>query len=960
MAAAQVQSLLRFLSQDAKVPLASAMGKVMELQKAALITPEQISKSELEVLQDIFKDDKLAKQVINAAKRVCKKRGSSAEDTPAPSKRVKGSSRTIESSNPFDTECALALPESSIPEEDLSNITLITNRAPLVLAFAVCVLRYTMPEQPISSRLSLAQAVVSANSRSKAVSLGIESEPSPEAEGWGEGQPVVKVLGREVKVLKRWDYDSREGRPPNEGTEPDANTPVVSDDVLGHVSQDESGRAPPLWGIDTEAMRKAQSSDQDVKVDKPLSIFTPDSARSYLHKAFTKASDEDVPSRRTAAKNASLLEVEKEECLAHLLHAIHIVCQSWASSLARDELDRLPQQQQSQQKTYNTIPIDADLTEDPFGDEARVSFDETPHRSSLPPKGVDFANRNSVASTTPSTTARSQSISSRFSIPVRAMSPYTGATGPSHPYAMYPQVGVSRSPSVATASTLRPGDQPLEDASGPQHPYAMYTQNVVPEEDLDSAMDNAILEPPTMMDNSMVPLGFPGHNQAYQRPPGRADDDVGDLIGPDGHTEQLPPYSRYPENAVPKVEGTFASVNDAGITSDETLHNERAGPPMSEVTSINVPLEEPNRMSARSNSQSEEPPLTGIMAFEEKLKRKGKQKACCGLPIWTIVLVGVVMLVGGCIGGVIGGVLGAKKAADQEHKQPSGPHIVTSTVTPKMDATPVTSTPINLLALPTGQYVIPASPKNQSKFCVAESDYRVTWSCMNSGDIPVAVGGTDSQHSITFEDTTYSSSLSYGAQAPVLSNPTQNLSMAYDLNDASFGPALHFWTTFDKLVVVPQDSFPTHASSKRSLSEDELLATMLVRKDVAKAGDKPWFCWWNSTIIEFFLYINETTKDAQYSATATSSSYVQATGVSDYPRRIKMEEKREYPGAPSPYCQQMQVLDDGSVGPISQETVQVKELQPTPTTTIQVTGSTQTYTAKAEYQSVCYCVSLTD
>ncbi|RAH87205.1 hypothetical protein BO86DRAFT_301636 [Aspergillus japonicus CBS 114.51] len=628
----------------------------------------------------------------------------------------------------------------------------------------------------------------------------------------------------------------------------------------------------------------------------------------------------------------------------------------------------VPQQQQSQQKTYNTIPIDADLTEDPFGDEARVSFDETPHRSSLPPKGVDFANRNSVASTTPSTTARSQSISSRFSIPVRAMSPYTGATGPSHPYAMYPQVGVSRSPSVATASTLRPGDQPLEDASGPQHPYAMYTQNVVPEEDLDSAMDNAILEPPTMMDNSMVPLGFPGHNQAYQRPPGRADDDVGDLIGPDGHTEQLPPYSRYPENAVPKVEGTFASVNDAGITSDETLHNERAGPPMSEVTSINVPLEEPNRMSARSNSQSEEPPLTGIMAFEEKLKRKGKQKACCGLPIWTIVLVGVVMLVGGCIGGVIGGVLGAKKAADQEHKQPSGPHIVTSTVTPKMDATPVTSTPINLLALPTGQYVIPASPKNQSKFCVAESDYRVTWSCMNSGDIPVAVGGTDSQHSITFEDTTYSSSLSYGAQAPVLSNPTQNLSMAYDLNDASFGPALHFWTTFDKLVVVPQDSFPTHASSKRSLSEDELLATMLVRKDVAKAGDKPWFCWWNSTIIEFFLYINETTKDAQYSATATSGSGSSSNtntnskrdAVSDYPRRIKMEEKREYPGAPSPYCQQMQVLDDGSVGPISQETVQVKELQPTPTTTIQVTGSTQTYTAKAEYQSVCYCVSLTD
>jgi hypothetical protein len=36
MAAAQLQALLRFLSQDAKVPLAIAMGKVKEFQKASL------------------------------------------------------------------------------------------------------------------------------------------------------------------------------------------------------------------------------------------------------------------------------------------------------------------------------------------------------------------------------------------------------------------------------------------------------------------------------------------------------------------------------------------------------------------------------------------------------------------------------------------------------------------------------------------------------------------------------------------------------------------------------------------------------------------------------------------------------------------------------------------------------------------------------------------------------------
>lgn len=36
MAAVELQLLLRFLSQDAKVPLAVAMSKVKELQKAGL------------------------------------------------------------------------------------------------------------------------------------------------------------------------------------------------------------------------------------------------------------------------------------------------------------------------------------------------------------------------------------------------------------------------------------------------------------------------------------------------------------------------------------------------------------------------------------------------------------------------------------------------------------------------------------------------------------------------------------------------------------------------------------------------------------------------------------------------------------------------------------------------------------------------------------------------------------
>jgi putative IMPACT (imprinted ancient) family translation regulator len=119
------------------------------------------------------------------------------------------------SMTPDELESSLALPLVE-DEEILRATTLITNRAPVVLAFAVELLRFTMPEQPPSSRLSLAQAVVSANSRSKAVSLGMEKPPT-EAERMAvpEGQPKVRIMGRDIPVLKRGGYEWTGGDQPS-------------------------------------------------------------------------------------------------------------------------------------------------------------------------------------------------------------------------------------------------------------------------------------------------------------------------------------------------------------------------------------------------------------------------------------------------------------------------------------------------------------------------------------------------------------------------------------------------------------------------------------------------------------------------------------------------------------------------------------------------------------------------
>lgn len=164
-------------------------------------------------MKEAIGDGKAAKQLHTAAKASLKdpsktKKRSVAEDAGASDSKRRKSAYELdnEPNTPEAREAALALPEASSDMDEISKTVLYTNRAPLLLTFALILLKFTMPSQPLSSRLSLAQALVSVNSRSKAVSLGIE-KGSAEQAGWGHGQPKIKIMGREIHVLKRGDYN---------------------------------------------------------------------------------------------------------------------------------------------------------------------------------------------------------------------------------------------------------------------------------------------------------------------------------------------------------------------------------------------------------------------------------------------------------------------------------------------------------------------------------------------------------------------------------------------------------------------------------------------------------------------------------------------------------------------------------------------------------------------------------
>ena len=215
-----------------------------------------------------------------------------------------------------------------------------------------------------------------------------------------------------------------------------------------------------------------------------------------------------------------------------------------------------------------------------------------------------------------SSAQRTSSTSSRFSMP-RSQSPYVGPTVPSHPYAMYPQV--TRASSIASESTIRPLDR-AHVAHEPTHPYSMYPQNTVSEEDIP------------------IPVGFPGMG-TYPRH--RTDADVGDIVGVDGHVEELPPYSRYAESTSPKI----------GTTAPPSFTQEAVSP-----------LSQESDSSVTLNEQSAAP--AGIIDEKRGWKAKAHRKVFLGVPCWALLVVIVVVVLAATIGGVIGTLVGQDQSSD--------------------------------------------------------------------------------------------------------------------------------------------------------------------------------------------------------------------------------------------------------------------------------------------------------
>lgn len=364
----EINALLRFLTQDAKLALPNAMIATKALQAQALTSASLIAASNLANLTPFFASTDDAKKVFNASKRVSKRAASG--DLPSPRKKQRVLKEEHTEPKPDEVEAALALPDPVTDVDRIASTILFTNRAPLLLVFTLVLLQYTMPRQPLSSRLSLAQAQVSQGAKARARDLGIEKGPIAEEDGWGTGQPVLKVMSKDIRVIRRHGYplvaqdslktedqssyvaaagpsDVKQSKPSAE-----AITDTSNLDSGAEVSpDDEQVEEAAVWALDLEALKKANSGvgiSTTSSSGSSLPIYSPQSAKAYIMKAFaiapsqgtTSTTVEDIKEELPKPKKAQNEAKRKEDNLGLLLGALELLYQSWADSLESSELSR--------------------------------------------------------------------------------------------------------------------------------------------------------------------------------------------------------------------------------------------------------------------------------------------------------------------------------------------------------------------------------------------------------------------------------------------------------------------------------------------------------------------------------------------------------------------------------------------------------------------------------------------
>lgn len=490
--------------------------------------------------------------------------------------------------------------------------------------------------------------------------------------------------------------------------------------------------------------------------------------------------------------------------------------------------------------------------------------------------------------------------------PLRVETPYRGPSNPVHPYGMYPQ----RTASNATDRSARGNRSSYTGPRGPAHPYTLYSQGTA--------------AAPVEAHPQSIPIGFTGLAAPYERQIGPDGEEVGDLLGPLGHTEELPPYSRYPEvafatkpgpspaaaaGAAAETEANAAAAqetpadNSSGSRPRSVAADAPAEPrstttdaapenPFASVEDALVPTSTNSHHSIRSVSTYHDTPSEQILdekepRFQTKWQRRARKKLWGVIPYWSICLVFVGMIIMGVVmGAAIGTFL--SKNSSKNNKPTTTPELDQNPNPTAVDIQPLETIPVALLPLPVGPFSLPQLDGGRARRnCVNDTSQLAAWSCSmpfhfySINIIPDNKQPATEHYNLTLSPINLNQSqYIWGTQPPWIKDPIKLKLVNDSMDREGRGPAWWATVSYDKIVVVPEHDLSLAVQKRSWLYTGPKAATvanlerpkLMKQNNQASPGDAIWICIWPETILEILIYPGQNTTVPTATPTGSSSA----------------------------------------------------------------------------------------
>ena len=237
---------------------------------------------------------------------------------------------------------------------------------------------------------------------------------------------------------------------------------------------------------------------------------------------------------------------------------------------------------------------------------------------------------------------------------------------------------------------------------------------------------------------------------------------------------------------------------------------------------------------------------------------------------------------------------------------------------------------------PTGTFNLPMKDASRvESTCLQNADQNAAgvWKCASDTEMQFTVRQRDVGDTlvslVSYRDR--NSKFPYGALPPDVI-PESPVRYMLDMDADDYGPALFFQNAYNKTVIVPVGALNATVARR---SADEILAEahrLSLRDDKPKPGEVAWFCYWEQTLFEGFIYLRRDVGNAGSPTTSAASASITPNSGNQqgnyppaarrhrrgnkstsevYPKLVKIEERRT-PRSPQPYCKQKKILDDWS------------------------------------------------